>query len=516
MKSRWTTLCAVFLAGAGATALVVGPSAWAGRAKGDVTLQFGPAQVAGESAAEFLLTLRNEGSADATFDLGDRIELLYRSAGGPGDLTAEELVLSDVPDDLLGRFELLEIRGSGEVGADEDGVDGVALQFLLPVVIEPGSARVIRLDASAATPGAAVVEVRTSLSKASRKLMKVTAKLDVAVAKTLPERDLFYGDASSGDLVVTGDVEFDGLLSYRDITIQSGATLRVPSGTTIRCTGSFTNEGTILVGPGASGGGIEFDPLATDGYFGVLLADRIRPPESGDALTPATIPAGIEEAAVAGGTGGRGLGDAVFSLPPSHYRRGGGGGSGGLGAVGGDGGGVLRVLARGPIVNGGTIDASGSEGTINRIGSVGFDGAGSGGGGGGILILASAVRVENSPEGVLDVSGADGGIPDGLGAGGGGGGGGLVLMIAPTTTQSGALELDGGASQNVVVQTPLTIWSGGGGGGGSVGDGGHGSQADETGRFGPLPDGDGGFVLPPQPGAGQLVIRNVDPRAVWN
>lgn len=516
MYVRWTTLGAVFLAGAGATALVLGTDALAGKNKGDLVVAFGPPQIAGESATEFLLTLDNRGGGDAVLGLGDRVELRYRSAGAAGDLSTEELSLSELDEELFGRVELIDLSGDGSDGADPDGVEGVALQFVDEVVIEAGSTRVFRLGATAAAPGATVVEVSTALEKASKKTTKITRRLDVPVFKTLPDQDAFFGDAAAGDLVVSGDVELDGLRSYGDVTVTAGSTLRVPSGTTLRCTGTFLNQGTILVGPGGAGGGIEFDELAEDGYFSALLADRIRPPESGDARTPATIPAGIEEAAVSGGTGGIGLGDDVFSLPPSHYRRGGGGGSGGLGAVGGDGGGVLRIIARGPLVNQGTIDASGGEGSINRIGAEGFEGAGSGGGGGGTVILASATRVENGGSGVLDVRGGDGGIPDGLGAGGGGGGGGLVLMIAPTALQNGTLELDGGSSQNVIAQTPLTIWSGGGGGGGGVGDGGTGNPVDATGRLGPPEDGGGGFVLPSQPRPGQLVIRNADPRTVWD
>src|SRR5204863_7637363 len=41
---------------------------------------------------------------------------------------------------------------------------------------------------------------------------------------------------------------------YASFTVPSGVTVTIPSGTVIRCTGTFTNNGTIVVDPGAKGG----------------------------------------------------------------------------------------------------------------------------------------------------------------------------------------------------------------------------------------------------------------------
>src|SRR5690606_15190715 len=67
-----------------------------------------------------------------------------------------------------------------------------------------------------------------------------------------------YGDGSAGHLVVSEDSalldhEPDGNYQFASVTIESGATLSVVSGITIRCLGAFTNHGTIEVGTGAFG-----------------------------------------------------------------------------------------------------------------------------------------------------------------------------------------------------------------------------------------------------------------------
>lgn len=41
---------------------------------------------------------------------------------------------------------------------------------------------------------------------------------------------------------------------FTDFSVAAGVTLTVPSGTVIRCTGTFTNNGTIVVNTGAPGG----------------------------------------------------------------------------------------------------------------------------------------------------------------------------------------------------------------------------------------------------------------------
>ena len=65
-----------------------------------------------------------------------------------------------------------------------------------------------------------------------------------------------YGDGSAGARMVTSDEAFDDAnRQYTDFTVGPGVTLTIPSGTVIRCTGVFANNGTIVVGPGSLGAG---------------------------------------------------------------------------------------------------------------------------------------------------------------------------------------------------------------------------------------------------------------------
>jgi hypothetical protein len=53
-----------------------------------------------------------------------------------------------------------------------------------------------------------------------------------------------------------GDVAANGNLMFTDVTINTGVTLTVPSGLTIRATGTFTNNGTIVIQTAAFGGSV--------------------------------------------------------------------------------------------------------------------------------------------------------------------------------------------------------------------------------------------------------------------
>src|SRR2546425_2515539 len=69
-----------------------------------------------------------------------------------------------------------------------------------------------------------------------------------------------FGDGSAGARVIdasqnlrqggVGDVNFQ----YTDFTVNPGVTLTIQSGLVLRCTGSFVNNGTIVIKTGASGG----------------------------------------------------------------------------------------------------------------------------------------------------------------------------------------------------------------------------------------------------------------------
>ena len=236
-----------------------------------------------------------------------------------------------------------------------------------------------------------------------------------------------YGNGSSGARTVTADETLeDANLQYTDFTVSAGATLTVPSGTVVRCTGAFTNEGTIVVSMGAAGAGVNIDSTASEHAYG--------PPGQGLASAVAGRgeygPAGTF---CAGGRPAGGLTEAEARrvLQPG-FNAGGGGACGTLGGAAGGGG--FTVLAAGPVVNRGTLRADGAAITP----------AGSGGGAGGVVVLASRERVEN--RGTIGADGGAGG-PNGTTDGpGGGGGGGIVHVLAPVISDTGTTSAGAGAA----------------------------------------------------------------------
>ncbi|QOJ13725.1 MAG: hypothetical protein HRU75_03310 [Planctomycetia bacterium] len=273
-----------------------------------------------------------------------------------------------------------------------------------------------------------------------------------------------YGDGSAGERVVStalrvGD-QGDVNLQYTDFVVAPGVTMTVQSGTVIRCTGTFRNEGTILVLPGAEGGD-------RTGFDGSTLDGSSRPAALGIATRAAA--AGEIGGSASGRTGG-GEGSGLSEFEARQTLRIGvkAGGGGGASIDGGaSGGGFFAVIAAGEIQNLGTIIAKGADAT---------DRAGGGGGGGGAVLLASLTAVSNAPAGVVQVDGGGGGPATANSAAGGGGGGGIVHLIAPDVKNDGVLTALGGApgADGVADSVVSDLRSGGGGGGASGGNGGKG------------------------------------------
>jgi hypothetical protein len=243
---------------------------------------------------------------------------------------------------------------------------------------------------------------------------------------------------------------------YTDFTIAAGATVTFPSGTVIRCTGTFTNNGHIIVQTGASGG-------ALSGNIPLGALSNI-PADPGVSLRAAgSSEFGESTGGRFGGAGGVGLSAYQARHLTFPGVKAGGSGAGGIGSAGA-GGGSLVVLARTAIVNGGTgIVADGSNSGT----------AGGGGGAGGVVILASAGSITNNAP--ISVKGGNGGGTDAQSGPGGGGGGGIVRLISPSVTNAGGFVTTGGAG-GTIIQNGLTsqIRGGGGGGGACGGNGGNG------------------------------------------
>lgn len=297
-----------------------------------------------------------------------------------------------------------------------------------------------------------------------------------------------YGDGSAGAWTVS-DTELLNDVSnrqYTDITIETSGILTVPSGTILRCTGTFTLRGSLYVSSHN-----ELRTVSYSGALGGLLAPTIYAPGSGIAHSSAAFG---QSGTVAGGTrfgggGGRGLeseAEARGLLHPGN--RGGGDGAAAQGGTPGEGAGSLTVLCKTAIV----IE---STGTIFAAGGVGA--SGSGGGGGGVVILASSGSIQH--EGSIQAPGGIGGYnpTDDTNAAGGGGGGGVVQMLAPSIVDLGTVNVSGGAGGPAYVAGTISssIVHGGGGGGASGGNGGGGGDVNTNGSSTSSDDGEDGYFI---------------------
>ena len=257
-----------------------------------------------------------------------------------------------------------------------------------------------------------------------------------------------YGDGSDGTAFgvcyISGDTDWvanpPNDIQCSSFTVNTGATLTVPSGTIIRSTGNVEIDGTIRVQPGAAQGLFASAPDLFQRLGGSLYG-------GGVALSTSALRRIVQPGIFGGGNGGYGTASAgLFGL----------------------GGGSLEIVAHGPLDVGsnGLVQAQGGAGQVETVSNNSLN---DGGGGGGILILASSAAMTNN--GILDVTGGQGANfdPTYQGGGGGGGGGGIIHMFAPygQVTQ-GTTSLSGGAKGTSYGQQNTRS----GGGGASGGNGG--------------------------------------------
>lgn len=291
-----------------------------------------------------------------------------------------------------------------------------------------------------------------------------------------------YGDGSTGSLNLTSNATLNTVnTQYTNVTIAQGATLTVPSGTVIRCTGSFTNKGTIEVQTYAWGG--MHGSVAT----GILTAQ-------GSSAHPGILPSVAGNGALGNTTTYTYGGLAPFGLNNSGAQvrqilkpgplGGGGGGAGGF--LGGPGGGTLTVLCKGAITNQGMIKARGYSQVFAF---------GDGGGGGGVVILASRTSVTHASNGIVDVQGGNGGDSYAGAAAGGGGGGGWTHFIAPVINSNGVIFESGGSAGFGDAAASNSRRFGGGAGGAGYGPGGAGGTVATNGTSGNGVKGSSGIAL---------------------
>ena len=271
-----------------------------------------------------------------------------------------------------------------------------------------------------------------------------------------------YGNGSGGDVTIASNTALSNVnVQYEDLTINSGVTLTVPSGTIIRSNGTVTISGAIAVSDIGSGGNLESNSANGVTYYAITQ------PSVGNAKRPAGFPeVGSNSSALFGGVGGFALSEGEARAILRLHPRGCGSGTSSMnGGVGGAGGGSFTILAKNGII-------------VSDIGSISAPGAsatnGGGGGAGGFIVLASSGSIVNG--GLISATGGNGGASIADSAAGGGGGGGAVHLLAPTIS-AGTINLAAGARGNSsVAVSNNTRRSGGGAGGGCAGRGGNGND----------------------------------------
>ena len=302
------------------------------------------------------------------------------------------------------------------------------------------------------------------------------------------EAPSIYGDGSAGNLAVSSNTSFTGLnAQFENITIDAGQTLQLNSGTILRCTGNFVNNGTIEVRIGSLGGMRRESPPTKD-------FNATRFPHQGLSLIAATQSSYGTDAVIGGAAGGIAQNmNSVIAARLYHGRSpAGSGGSGSL--LGGQGGGAVYILCYGSITNRGLIFANGGT-AVN----------GGGGGAGGLIVLASATAVHNTNDGVILASGGDGGGESSNTGGGGGGGGGIIHLAAPTITSAGTTQVTGGSAGNSSGSVTDSPRYGGGGGGAFGGTGGSGATVNN----------DNTQVAAQAGNDGLVVLNEVDPSGIF-
>ena len=288
---------------------------------------------------------------------------------------------------------------------------------------------------------------------------------DTRITTNASEIDsLLGGDGSAGNLVISANTNWTATPPvnpfFNNITIEAGQTLTVPAGTMILCSGSFVNNGTLVVTTGAVGNGTDFlaaSPSSSGPRFSAHPGDSYGAATLGEfgnngVADPTTL---------RGGRGGFGIPQPVAKISFGQFRIGGGAGAGAV--AGGVGGGLVKIYCNGTITNNSNINANGENG-----------GGSIGGGGGGIVILASNTVVDNTA-GIISVTGGSGGNDSSISGASGGGGGGIVIMMSPSAPIPGTTVVTGGtAGTNLNTQTSKGRLAGSGGGasGGNGGDGG--------------------------------------------
>ena len=342
-----------------------------------------------------------------------------------------------------------------------------------------------------------ISDIDASITGINTRISDNTSSIDAA----------FSGDGSAGELTITGSINWVTNPPvnpyFGNVIIMPGGILTVPAGTTIYCSGTFLNDGTLIVEPGTTTG----RTLST--LTGSVSASNGRQysQHPGDTPAPATMGENHDTVLQAnvtlyGGFGGLPIPKTVATTAFGNFRIGGGSG-GGSASGSGKGGGLVKIYAGVNILNSGIIEAKGGDAIV----------PGHGGGGGGIVILATNGGGIQNITGTIDVSGGNAFADNAnyIGNGGGGGGGIIIMASSPVAPLVGTgTEIVSGGSRGLgTISLTTTTQSAGGGGGGSGGLGGNGGNVSiVTGAGTPAT----GLGLATSGASGYVISLALDPR----
>lgn len=305
-------------------------------------------------------------------------------------------------------------------------------------------------DLSGASTGAVIYKgasALTSLAPVADKLVAFNSAGNGLTTVDPPTGGL-YGDGADGAKTISTNTTetVPQIFRLTTLTIQTGCTWTVKSGTLILCTGAVDIQGTgkLVVAndiPGGVAAAAEYGPFT---FYG-------------GGPSPGSCPsASTGSSASGGGCGGKGgnggwstngfTGAGGAAVYPSPGVTGSGGGTGHVNASsgnngsGGTGAGSVGLYSGSTITIGASakITANGGAG-VAQSGTYGIAG---GGGSGGVIDIGALTSITNS--GTIEAKGGAGGNAVNSGNYGAGGGGGIVCLTAPSIT-AGTITLTGGA-----------------------------------------------------------------------
>lgn len=229
------------------------------------------------------------------------------------------------------------------------------------------------------------------------------------------------GDGSDGDFYPTGNVTISGRKNYRSVYIPAGVTVSVSGFIDIRCQGMFINAGTINA---SGGGGLPGQQVKIRNLYGASIGLNGNPGEP----------------AIGGGAGGA----AGSSSDSGYYGVNSSGTKIGGSRLSIDAAGVLAGCYSEEILGGGGGSSPGVYSISEEGSTETLSGAVGGNGGGMIRIVAKSHKNIGSYIST-GLNGTSVTVDSAIQTGGGGGGGGVILVVCERNLSSGTASVGGGA-----------------------------------------------------------------------